>query len=315
LAALNPRRAHISYSPSALRLPCVLHWLSATMHYSIVQLQSRYPTSNLVSELLTVHDGNYVVRALVQLGGVTLATGMAAHPDVEAAEDRAKARALEALGIVPSSTSLLDSSLPVALGKPAQPVVTPDLTVSTARVSQAGSDAIANSPSLAIAPPTSSASVLKTAAFPHAAVSPEPDSLEPDAEFSTEFNIDNTEFYLSNPDEDEFSSDHSLFDPETQEKSPQISPSASNASPPSSRPKKNGKAIADSKPVDSFTPALDGSIDNSDVIAQTDVELRRLGWGRDQGRKHLEQTYGKRSRQQLTDTELLDFLHYLESQP
>lgn len=56
-------------------------------------------------------------------------------------------------------------------------------------------------------------------------------------------------------------------------------------------------------------------IDLSDIIAQTDVEMARLGWSSQQGREHLEQTYGKRSRQQLTDEELLAFLLHLESQP
>ena len=56
-------------------------------------------------------------------------------------------------------------------------------------------------------------------------------------------------------------------------------------------------------------------VDLSDIIAQTDVELRRLGWTSTQGREYLEQTYGKRSRQQLSDEELLAFLLYLESQP
>ena len=55
-------------------------------------------------------------------------------------------------------------------------------------------------------------------------------------------------------------------------------------------------------------------VDLSDVIAQTDVELRRLGWTSMQGREYLERTYGKRSRQQLTDDELMSFLLYLEAQ-
>jgi hypothetical protein len=277
------------------------------MHHLIVQLQSRYPTSSLISELLTVHDGNYVVRALVQLGGTTLATGMAAASSIEAAEDRAKARALEALGIVPTSTNLLNSPLPVASDTSLQSLASTDLTASTARLSQVGSGAIAPSPPLAIATPTSSPSVSKTAAFPNTTA-----SLEPDAEFSTEFNIDNTEFYLSSPDEDG-SNDYPLSDPGMQEESLQTSSSASIPSSKSSRSKKNGKTSAEPKSVE-LAPMLDQPFDNSDVIAQTDVELRRLGWGREQGRKHLEQTYGKRSRQQLTDAELLDFLHYLESQ-
>lgn len=55
-------------------------------------------------------------------------------------------------------------------------------------------------------------------------------------------------------------------------------------------------------------------VDLSDIIAQTDVEMARLGWSRTQGRSYLEQTFKKVSRQQLTDEELLTFLLYLESQ-
>jgi len=60
---------------------------------------------------------------------------------------------------------------------------------------------------------------------------------------------------------------------------------------------------------------IPGPIDLSDVIAQTSVELKRLGWSDVQGRMHLQQTYEKRSRQQLTDEELLEFLQYLQAQP
>ncbi|ACC84504.1 hypothetical protein Npun_R6220 [Nostoc punctiforme PCC 73102] len=51
------------------------------------------------------------------------------------------------------------------------------------------------------------------------------------------------------------------------------------------------------------------------VIAQTDVEMQRLGWTIGQGREHLKKTYSKRSRTLLTEVELLEFLQYLESQP
>ena len=52
-----------------------------------------------------------------------------------------------------------------------------------------------------------------------------------------------------------------------------------------------------------------------DPIAEIDVEMRRLGWTREQGREHLIQTYGKRARSLLTDEQLLEFLEYLKSQP
>ena len=54
--------------------------------------------------------------------------------------------------------------------------------------------------------------------------------------------------------------------------------------------------------------------DDSDLLVQTTLELRRLGWDAEQGRVYLEETYGKRSRQQLTRAELESFLDYLQGQ-
>jgi hypothetical protein len=56
-------------------------------------------------------------------------------------------------------------------------------------------------------------------------------------------------------------------------------------------------------------------IDFSEVIAKSDMELKRLGWTSEQGRNYLLQTYGKRSRQLLSDEELIEFLQYLQSLP
>lgn len=50
-------------------------------------------------------------------------------------------------------------------------------------------------------------------------------------------------------------------------------------------------------------------------IAKTDAEIQRLGLTVEWGRDYLIKTYGKRSRQLLTEDELLDFLAFLESQP
>ncbi len=55
--------------------------------------------------------------------------------------------------------------------------------------------------------------------------------------------------------------------------------------------------------------------DLSDIIAQTDVELQRIGWTNKEGREFLEKHFHKKSRHQLTDTELREFLRYLKQQP
>ncbi|MEO1763998.1 MAG: hypothetical protein AAFR83_19020, partial [Cyanobacteria bacterium J06629_18] len=51
------------------------------------------------------------------------------------------------------------------------------------------------------------------------------------------------------------------------------------------------------------------------LIAQSDKYLSLLNWTTEQGREYLQQRYQKRSRQQLNDAELLDFIEYLKLQP
>ncbi|MEH2031331.1 MAG: hypothetical protein V7K67_16980 [Nostoc sp.] len=48
------------------------------------------------------------------------------------------------------------------------------------------------------------------------------------------------------------------------------------------------------------------------LISQTDAQMQRLGWTKEQGRKFLESTYGVRSRLLLTEDELDNFLLYLQ---
>lgn len=56
-------------------------------------------------------------------------------------------------------------------------------------------------------------------------------------------------------------------------------------------------------------------LDAKAMMAQSMEELTRLGWTIDQGRECLLKRYGKRSRQELTEGELRDFLLHLQQQP
>jgi hypothetical protein len=58
----------------------------------------------------------------------------------------------------------------------------------------------------------------------------------------------------------------------------------------------------------------ENSLDFSEIIARSNMELKRLGWTSEQGRNYLLHTYGKRSRQLLSDEQLIEFLAYLEQQ-
>ncbi|QLL29993.1 hypothetical protein D3A95_06045 [Thermosynechococcus sichuanensis E542] len=180
------------------------------------EFHRRYPTGSIVSDLLQIHDGLFIVKTTLLVGDTILATGMAAAPTLEQAEDSARQRALQLLGI----------HLPV----------------------QTEAELIPRPAAALEAAPWSEAS--------------------------------NTDL---------------LLEPTT---------------PPS--PRRSKPAV---KPSSEKPPTKREPVDLADEIAQTTVEMKRLGWTEAQGRACLLERYGKRSRQQLTDEELLDFLHFLQRQP
>ncbi len=61
-------------------------------------------------------------------------------------------------------------------------------------------------------------------------------------------------------------------------------------------------------------PAFNHSKPNT-LIEQTTAELNRLGWSNDQGRLYLKETFGRSSRQDLSEQELQEFLSQLRSLP
>ncbi len=216
------------------------------------QFRTRYPTGGLTADLVHSREGEYVVRAAIQVDGVVLATGLAAGDRPELAEDRARVRALEVIGIYPSLplSELAASPAPVT----PLPSVPPPLPFP--------------SPSRPIAP------------------------LQP-VETGTARPLSNGVAAAAE------------------------APTVTELPKPKPVPKPEREPVATSNAAAPPTVAIASipSIDLSDAIAQTDVEIRRLGWTAKQGQEYLQTTYGKKSRQQLTDDELLDFLYYLQSLP
>ncbi|HEY9761779.1 MAG TPA: hypothetical protein V6D07_04600, partial [Trichocoleus sp.] len=68
------------------------------------EFRRQYPTACLSTDLLTIHEGLYVVRAQIHVDEKLVATGMAADGALETAEDRACSRVLQRLGLTPIST-------------------------------------------------------------------------------------------------------------------------------------------------------------------------------------------------------------------
>ncbi len=77
----------------------------------------------------------------------------------------------------------------------------------------------------------------------------------------------------------------------------------------------NGHAAPPLPNFAAYEPDEEDFVDLSELIAATDVELKRIGWDNQQGKAHLSRTYGKGARKQLTEDELQDFLNFLKKQP
>lgn len=222
------------------------------------QFRARYPQGGVTSELVRVQDQAFVVRVHLHLDDTADVTALAADPVVEIAEDRARQRAFDLLGI---------SAQPPAPEAEPPKVVAPK---------------VPDSPSKPPAPPRSDS--------------------RSDAEITPELP----------PDEATLTPPLDLIqDPAATlplVPSPTAAPTAAKAA--MAAPISTPQAQTVTEPVPMPAP-----IDLSDVIAQTDVELKRLAWSVKDGRDYLEQTYDKRSRHDLTDEELLAFLLHLESLP
>lgn len=261
------------------------------------QFRVHYPKGSLITELLTIDHGKYIVRCLVQVEGTTLVTALAAAQTVELAEDQAISRVLAVLGIYPT-TATAEKETSLANREVPQPVISTPIVstpLSSERLEQS-----------------------QSTRFPEPLIAQDPvhfSSLEPKNEEFAERGVttalDTDELSFSDRDE----------------VSLEVSTPSQDVEVPNWRTKKKSSSVqlddapvttSTSNPIEAHPPERttpDTPIDFSDIIARTNVELKRLGWTTQQGKDYLLQTYGKRSRQLLTDAELLDFLRYLEVQP
>jgi hypothetical protein len=270
------------------------------------QFRVRYPKGSLITELSAIDHGKYIVRCLVQDEGNTLVTSLAAAETVELAEDQARSRALAILDLDPTTATEEKETTPVTseVAIPLKPM-------------QMASKAFSDAPSVAAATLSENLGQSKPARFPEVTKATDIGSLS----FSESRREDVADQSATMPlvaEEIPFTEEFSSVEVETSQEvetplwmveKEKKSPAQFNEVPaPSYSPTELETSTIQ-------MPSTDTPVDFSDIIARTNVELKRLGWTNQQGRDYLVQTYGKRSRQLLSDGELLDFLHHLESEP
>lgn len=278
------------------------------------QFRVRYPKGSLISELVTIDRANYVVRSLVVVEGVTLATGLAAAETVEMAEDQARSRALAVLGIHPTTASVAAESA-IASSVPAAPVYQapfhiPQPTFSPSQLPPASQNSIFTESLNA----SNDAVVIPFSEVKHPVSEVKHPELDPPA---APVSWDATDIPFA--DELPLSEEETDFEPPTPSvPKPAVSePKSSRTDKGVNEAKSTSKSSKSEKSQANATPASSNSPpdDFSDLIAKTTVEIKRLKWTDEQGRDYLIRTYGKRGRSLLNDQQLREFLEYLRSQP
>ena len=307
------------------------------------QFRLHYPQGSLTSELVMIDHGLYIVRSRVEVGEVTLATGLAAATTVESAEDQARLRALALLNF-DSKPSADINPAPIAPAKDhktaiaSEPVAVKEKLIEEVHpvpIPKVVKTKKAPTPSLPVEVETVA---VKTEQFPPISppeVSPIPEP-SPVTQTPIPENIPEQvpELILSEPVEPEieYPAEEFVEIPpippaltEQNGKAPLLELTETNGGhesplPLETLPLLDNVMVSQAPEIAVEQPAptaLDTSepIDFSEVIARSNVELKRLNWTQEHGKNYLLQTYGKRSRQLLSDEELIEFLQYLESQP
>ncbi|MDZ4876429.1 MAG: hypothetical protein CLLPBCKN_005849 [Chroococcidiopsis cubana SAG 39.79] len=248
---------------------------------------------SLISELLTIYQGKFVVRVAVQVDGIVRATGMATAETLEAAEDKARERAIACFNhnflapIAPKNQTI--SALPTP---PEIPVAQPAASLSE--------------PSSSSSPPTPTESQLDFSYTPEL----EPLTKEQKSTSITTGGRGNSKSLATNSEPpletDIFGGDFAadLF-------------AASSSKPPLSKDNYESAdlssnyeslAIAD----DTTREETQSSADLATELQKIEVKLKEAKLKANDERECLETNYGKGSRYELTALQARDFNRYLE---
>lgn len=292
------------------------------------QFQKVYPQGRLISELVTIYHGKFIVRTLIQMGGEILASGLAAGDTVEMAEDLARVRSLQNLGLSDiqtqhqgvnqvNQTHLVNHQKSDLINSPVS---------FTPVIASVGKNVAVKSESLN--------SILDNSIVEQPVITYQTESIKPDLaieekapdiyksdilkqeELVETTNLDSQQMPLIsdipatppslqvNQDNHEFGEDAWLYTDYTKKSEESVKPSLVETIQPDVNHDVPQVLVGKSH--------IDIPTDLSDVHVKLDLFLDRLAWDKEREREFLEQTYQERSRSMLPDEKLVDFAAYLE---
>lgn len=293
----------------------------------LAQFQARYPTGSLLSELLTIYQGKFVVRSSVQIEGTIRATGMAIAQTLELAEDRARERAL---AVVLTTPAPAQEQLEVPSPPSPQIAAVPassfpgDLTIADADFfteSMPGLEAPPATPTFTDYPEFAPTNLGDRFSLTAPDVEP---ATNADFGSSPVTSFSNVTPFVLRTAREEVAEKIDLPEAKPEVSEPidlsdtliAIETSLKNLRWTAEQERKYLKrTYAQESRHTLTTPQLFEFLSYLELFAQTSKELERLGWTNQQGKEYLLQNYNKQSRQYLSYQELKEFLEYLQAEP
>ncbi len=282
----------------------------------LAQFQALYPTASLLSQLLTIYQGRFIVQVSVQIENVTRATGIAAAETVELAEDRARLRAIALI-----SPPEITPSLPIHATSSQEDVV-PIISELTAPISVTNLSnserSFAPTPNLVEDyPEFASISSKDYSAPPELNSDPVEDfGIEPITPATnnpvTAFN--NVTPFVPRTFVPESQVNDSTEPIDLSDTLIAIETELRNLRWTAEQERKYINRIYKKASRDLLSTAqLFEFLNYLQVFAQTGKELERLGWNNQQGQDYLMENYQVRSRQYLSYQQLKDFFQHLQA--
>ncbi|NET46653.1 hypothetical protein [Okeania sp. SIO2B3] len=282
------------------------------------RFQACYPTGCLISELITIYNGKYVVRVLVQVNGETLASGLGAADTVELAEDQARKRSLAILPL-DQSISTPQSSVPIYPTQSFSPPLPQNNTYINTSLQQEIEEVPAAKSNLDANEVPDSSTISSELKESEIYTSMEKEKLQI---VESSINYDDLPNYTQNSggfdNNSWLDTDYGMEQKEEKiDETAEILISSGNDNDIDSEVT-TSESIDSSVEIDRSIDtndekySLSSSYDVSDDNVKIDILIDSLGWNKEKEQDFLEQNYHQKTRQFLTTEELFNFHQYLD---
>ena len=323
------------------------------MEVGKVKMNVSVPPLVLISEFVTVDHGKYIVKVSCHSNNAIIGTALAGADTVEQAEDNARKRVLDLVNQgtqgyqSPQNNNSQIRVTPGAISPSNAIVTSTDQSRTTTPISSvsSGTPSPTTEKNLVITPPSPTTIGNISPKTPQ-----EPPIVNNSStvEASVKTNDDRSVDSNSNDRNENNDTQLSIVSPtsegtRTPAPTPTLDPTSEGTRTPTPDPIPSGTETptpAEDQPqldLMATTPAepepsnVDSSpstgantpsasttsaenLDFSEIISLTNIQMKRLGWTAEDGRKFLLDTYGQKTRHLLSDEQLVEFLHYLEKQ-